>query len=547
MKNLTLRRIALLPLLSLCIAIFSSPLLYGAEARRINALIEHFEGLARDAGQILPCESDIPNELVDERNWLDKLGNYELDEQDRCRKHPDQCIHDADVETLLGSAAAINKLYEDTNDPEVKTERERFVSLVYRKCQATKSKHYDDPNASPETVTLEKLIGRDGLAMYKLAIEEEKKSRAFRRAVFVAGTSRKPGYRIRRENPEENPPRRQVLWGAGPSGSGKSFLLSNFINSVIVEPDQAPNLQIVSAPLPAEDNTPIFLSIDGGIDREESQVRRLAVQCAFSRGYAGISNLHSNTLLEVKKYIRNAGVESKNKNLHLAIAETFSLDARLRLRWTTAEMDEFNRLGFKQSLFNIVGSDFPNSEQLLSTNPVQPVQPVLRDTKNSRFKTSVKMQGEARANLQKSDLVTKDTPRDNEMTRMIPNNTKLKAESKEYGASGFSWGEEGSRLALSALAKKVPRSEVYEIHSDRVSFNKVTQNGETYWQEKNYTDVNDPSDVTTSIRAFLVYQFEVNEARRKGEPPPDLSQWMNTHKLEVDRLSTPIIEKAQVP
>jgi len=119
-------------------------------------------------------------------------------------------------------------------------------------------------------ITMEELLTPEGKDLYLAALEEETNSREFREAVLLASTKHFPGKAW-------NQPK--VIIGAGSTGAGKSYARDQVVLSVSEEKDHDahPGNNVVS--------------IDGGVERETSQIRMLTLQVALSRGYDGVDDL----------------------------------------------------------------------------------------------------------------------------------------------------------------------------------------------------------------------------------------------------------------
>jgi sigma54-dependent transcription regulator len=120
---------------------------------------------------------------------------------------------------------------------------------------------------SPETATIsiehllgtEEYSGKKMLELYQKALKEEVNSEGFRDAVFNASTNHVEG-----KSWEKRP---AIIIG-GPSGSGKSYAATGVLEALsVVLPRQANDQHT------GNDVT----TIDGGIVREQSQMRKLMI------------------------------------------------------------------------------------------------------------------------------------------------------------------------------------------------------------------------------------------------------------------------------
>lgn len=159
----------------------------------------------------------------------------------------------------------------------------------------------------PETATirLEQFLGRTGMKLYQMALEEEMYSSEYRHAVLNASTQEIKGksWKVR-----------PVVIVAGPSGCGKSFAARHVIDTA-------------TKFLPQDDvdlTKNYIVALDGGIARSVSQMRNLVIQAANNAGYSGISDLHAKSavLEKFKPHLQAAAF--KMPKLGIVIPETFS-------------------------------------------------------------------------------------------------------------------------------------------------------------------------------------------------------------------------------
>ncbi len=162
-------------------------------------------------------------------------------------------------------------------------------------------------NPEQATKTLSEFFGEDGAELYQLALKEERYSKEYMDAVFCTSTKHYEG---------EKWAQRPVIIVAGPSASGKSTAAHAAVqraNSYL------PKVTTSGAP-PGND----VVAIDGGVFREISQMRKLAIRVANQQGYTGISDLHdqSSILGKGKNCIQKAVYATPS--LGVVIPETFS-------------------------------------------------------------------------------------------------------------------------------------------------------------------------------------------------------------------------------
>ncbi len=349
-----------------------------------------------------------------------KLDNYEIETpaDKNIRERPTES-HDR-VRAILGDDAnALSALYADipadrladrSQTPTAgRKKRKKFIAQMARISAATDNAIQLTPEKEakgPEgrLITLEELLGKKGVKAYKKAIKEERDSPAFRDAVFLKSTKHYRGAKWKE---------RLVLWVGGPSASGKSFATDAVVEKVgaeLMEKDEK------------DQSGNHVISIDGGVEREVSQMRQLALQVALQKGYAGISDLHDNTKLKVKRKIENAALQ--RPDLHLAIPQTFT--------------NPFEKP--KNAIKKY--AKLPNTKQIFS----KVVGGKTREEKQ-RFKRSVLRMGNSRA--WSSQFEAKDTHE----RHITANNRKIGSESKIYEKAWFYLGKYFSARAREAYEK----------------------------------------------------------------------------------------------
>lgn len=255
--------------------------------------------------------------------------------------------------------------------------------------EANKLKRQDREN-NPEiaTIKMEQFLDKEGLELYKLALEEERYSTNYMDAVFEQSTTIFPGkpWMVR-----------PVVIVAGPSGAGKTTAARAAIENA-------------NQFLP-KDNDPTSLTqnkvvaVDGGVAREVSQMRKLVIHMANKQGYSGINDLHKQSKIQA------AAVA--NPKLGIVIPKTFS-----KPNSTPKILSKIDKL--------------PNTKPIFTR-----VDGVERDNKSQQFKNIVAFMGERRA--WKSGGFDSNEPLDL--------NAPTKAESKAYGGGGFWAGVLGSKFA----------------------------------------------------------------------------------------------------
>ena len=287
--------------------------------------------------------------------------------------------------------------YEKHNDKDITNSNDPFyfrkalVALI----ETANLAKYGGDEASREkypvtaAIKLEHFLGKDGAALYKLALEEEMNSKEYRDAVFKASTAHYPG---------EKWAERPVIIVAGPSGCGKSFAAEAAVQRAGEE-----FLPKVSGNGEGND----VLSVDGGVGREVSQMRKLLTQAANNRGFSGVKDLHnkSKALGNIKNIIQEVGFATPS--MGVVIPETFSnpfLIIKLMFKSKSSKT---------KMIFTRIDGDDPTV-----------------------FKKVVAFMGSSRA-----------WKRDNFKEEALDLNKEKVVESKGYGHAGFKPGKVGSLIA----------------------------------------------------------------------------------------------------
>lgn len=205
-----------------------------------------------------------------------------------------------------GESASLKASTEARED--YKALMERYLAEgKFKKCDAALKRDGSYMNSKQASVDIVALCNdpKDGkklLDAYKAAIEEEKNSSAFREAVFLKSL-----------HVEEGPAweKRLVLWIAGPSASGKSYAAKKAVLEMMQ------HLGHISE----EKVNNYLLLIDGGVERDLSQVRKMMLGVAVHNGYSGLSDLHKHSKMGVKSTLKEIG---DILGMHMGIPETFS-------------------------------------------------------------------------------------------------------------------------------------------------------------------------------------------------------------------------------
>ncbi len=271
--------------------------------------------------------------------------------------------------------------------------RERFIHYCLSKeLDSFTIPDSGDPrkdNPEKATIKLNELLGKEGAELYQKALKEERNSQEYMDAVLRASTTHYMG---------DKWAQRPVVIVGGPSASGKSVAAQQAIEKA------AAFLQKVDTGMDAPPGNDV-VAVDGGICREVSQIRKLAIRVANQQGFPAISDLHakSSMLDKAKGCIREAAFAS---TLGVVIPDTFSNPVKSPSR----------------ILSNI--EKLPNTKLIF--------------TRVEADKKVVRFMGSRRA------CKTKNFDR---CPRLDLNSTEDLSESKAYGKDGFYWGNKGSREA----------------------------------------------------------------------------------------------------
>ena len=220
-------------------------------------------------------------------------------------------------------------------------------------------------------------------------------SKEYRDAVFNESTRFVPGYKW-----QTTP----VIIIGGPSASGKSYATTEVIKQVDL-----------LAKIENDNSGNHITSVDGGVCREVSQMRKLAIRAANIKGYSGIEDLHrqSEVLENAKKCIKKAALE--DNKFGLIIPETYS-----------AWMNPFGKE--KEFMLEITKSN----RQLIFSKVI--------GENPEKFQEVVRHMGTRRAWLTEGF----------EDIELDLNSRENLAESKAYGPTGFTFGKKGSDSAFLA-------------------------------------------------------------------------------------------------
>ncbi len=288
----------------------------------------------------------------------------------------------------------------------------------------------------------------EALRLYKAAIKEEHDSPAFRNAVFLRSIEAKKGVQLKKK---------QGIHIGGPSGGGKSHARDTVIKELMA---QEKAKQIAQGKTPSENHVNHFVSVDGGIDRDTSQVRNLLFSSILKKGYKGAEDLQKASKgTALKTTVREAVLKS-GKHLHLVIPDTYSNPLK---QYGKKLFKKLTKHGYAQT-FVVVK---PNQEQTF-------------------------VSGNRRAWMK---LGSKPVT-------AVDKNMKDKPEGKAYDPELFKTGERSSNFAL-GIFKVFTKGRTFEIDNDVHYYKKddKSPSGYTVCSREMYD-----ADIVTTKRLFTAFE-----------------------------------------
>lgn len=362
------------------------------------------------------------------------------------------------------------KLFEGCPEEPKKNAREAF--LVYLD-NVMRNQEAANPKDNSKTITMEQLLGKEGVKLYKEAIAEERDSKAFREAVLERSTKAYDGPKWGE---------RLIMWVGGPSASGKSFGAKGVVEEMAKEIEKT-----------KVDAKNYVVSIDGGVEREVSQMRQMVLQVGLAKGYKGIEDLHKNTKLKCKGKIKKAVLGQHD--LHMLIPATFSRGPQIIVTMHNKIKDMMKEGVKVKHAFCCVKA--PSG-------------------KDNQFRTSVGIMGNSRAWRQQKDGLFPEAA-------IQMNNKEIGCESKVYEAENFNAGVKFSNIAEKLFIALVGPENVMTIRNDRIF---LKQNENSQWVKLERGEVFDErKHVAMAARDYEKWKQEPNSA-------PDLKKWIeNQGKL----------------
>lgn len=286
--------------------------------------------------------------------------------------------------------------------------RKQFVTYLNKHILNDGNEYAGDPsvrihNPKKAAIQMQDLLGKRGRKLYQLALEEELNSQAYMDAVLTQST---------KEYADEQWTTRPFIIVAGPSGCGKSHAAKHVVQHAqdnILEKQEGNLTQNC------------VITVDGGVAREVSQMRKLAIKLAISKGYTGVRDLHkqSSVLETAKNRIKDYVLQNDCPH-GVVMPETFS---------------------------KFPASGKPMLRKIAALENTTPIFCQVVGKNHRRFKEVVAFMGSRRA--WKTDWSDTDIDFDD------MNSNKNLPESKAYGASGFVFGQIGSTIAGKFLQREL--------------------------------------------------------------------------------------------
>lgn len=222
--------------------------------------------------------------------WSDKIDDF-----GPMKPHAQACL--AALKTHTAAQAA---LYEGAPPDTATKARKEFLDFLQFELMPKLQRR--EP-ANENGIELKELLGPEGFKKYEAAMQEEVQSRAFRDAVMQRATNHYDG---------EKWAQRLIAPFGGPSAAGKSVSQPALIREIS-------SLMPKTSDMSGND----VVSIDGGVEREVSQIRGMVLQVALAKGYKGITDLDKHKpKIAVKKLVEKAALETPGLSIIIPVTYT---------------------------------------------------------------------------------------------------------------------------------------------------------------------------------------------------------------------------------
>lgn len=469
----------------------------------ISGLMQSKRKITKPSMQQLTEEAKPQAELPSwAENWKKKLGEYDLgDTSARMTELLGTEPNSAARQALYQSAKGKDVIGSDTNK-ETHSARVEFIEYIGKRfAELSAQKDFKD-----KPTTMEELIGKKGIELYQAACAEENNTRAFRDAVFISSSQTFDG-------PKWD--QRLMIWVGGPSASGKSFGTEGLINQLNAANGADPNSN--------EKNH--VVSIDGGKEREMSQMRQMVLQLGLAQGFSGVEDL--------EKYSKDIKAKS-------FVQEAVMADGKLNMVTPATFTDPG---GKHEKIMEELAKD-PNTKQIFAQVRGVPSNDNLDGL--DQFKQTTKKMGKRRAFRLELPPVDPTKPEPTAENLVKPNNRKIGVESKDYDPNIFDLGFKQSnamREKFEKICQKKGRPVNYfEITNDLIFIKKDSSNNWVPCTAED--DFNTPGIKMTNVRAFAAfnqYKAEIPNLDIKDfmsqvyvQYQPDKQQWAEI-KVEKDQ------------
>lgn len=420
----------------------------------------------------------VANELIKEIGHYDKR-NPSIDFS---ALKADNALYKNSIEYSKKYQKLVKKQQPNNKEAQIIIENQQYFRqkfLKHLEARMDKVPNYDykknadiiKNNPEKATISMVDLLDSTGVKLYKMALKEEMNSKEYMNALLDHSTEME-------KFKDASWAKRPIVFVGGPSGGGKSFAATSVINAASKYIGKTKDGNGINK----------VISVDGGITREVSQMRKLLVKLANNKGYTAISDLHdkSGALEKAKKRLFEYAINQPDAGM--VIPETFS-KFKLPGNYAKKMLERVLKEKNSQMIFTrVVGMD------------------------PDKFKEVVAIMGKSRA-MKTKDF---DTP------SKLDLNSKPDCESKKYGASGFKYGVTGSESAEAYVAKLEENLINMIVVNDLIAVQKI---GDNNWTEKiNYS--HNGAIEKISARMFKAW-------RGLGENRPSLEEYTKDIKNQV--------------
>lgn len=401
--------------------------------------------------------SKLRNLLSDNaaNSWKERLGQYEVK----------NALVTEKIDNILQNPDLAGELYNGCDNPSKTDARKAFIDKLN---VLIKTLPAHSPKEKP--IDMIKLLGEDGIELYKKALQEEFNSKEFRRQVLIESTKHYEGPKWKEK---------MVLWITGPAASGKSFARDSLVQQATKEMSCDPD----------DLSGNLVVSVDGGVERDVSTMRKLFLQVALGKGLEGIRDLESEKIhpknnedkkIKIKEYISKISEKSDSLNMVIPATCTTSINKKVK---QYSKTDNIKQIFSRVKAGNSVEQDV-------------------------RLRNTIKRQGDERAWLKIKRFI---------LIKMF--NQDPGCESKKYDWKGFFFG-----VVLSSRAEKNykkcqaqagKKATVFHNINDLMYAKKVG----TTWKESN--NPNDRPVIKLTERAF-------NHWKKNKKDLGDLASWWNS-------------------